>query len=288
VTADSVQGERRMRLRYAGSCRLCGEALPAGREAVYERETKTVRCVECPQLPAEPEPDVAGGSARREYERRKNAREERIRAHHPKLGGLILALSDEPQSTRVWERGAVGEELLAEWLKDLPDTVRVLHDRRIPGSRANIDHIVVAPGGVWVIDAKQYKGAPALHIDGGFLRPRVESLRVGGRDKTKLVEGVRSQVARVTGAVADLDVPCRGGVVLRASRLAAHRRIIHRERHPCSVAASARQADHDRRPGGRRCRCCLRPVRDRIPKNHLTAPSSSRYNNTGSQAERLR
>ena len=212
MTADSVQGERRMRLRYAGSCRLCGEALPAGREAVYERETKTVRCVECPQLPAKPEPDVAGGSARREYERRKNAREERIRAHHPKLGGLILALSDEPQSTRVWERGAVGEELLAEWLKDLPDTVRVLHDRRIPGSRANIDHIVVAPGGVWVIDAKQYKGAPALHIDGGFLRPRVESLRVGGRDKTKLVEGVRSQVARVTGAVADLDVPVVGAL----------------------------------------------------------------------------
>src|SRR6478735_8574681 len=201
-----------MRLRYAGSCRLCGEALPAGREAVYEGETKTVRCVECPQLPAEPEPDVAGRSARREYERRKNARDERIRADHPKLGGLILALSDEPQSTRAWERGAVGEELLAEWLKDLPPTVRVLHDRRIPGSRANIDHIAVAPSGVWVIDAKRYRGTPALRVDGGILRPRVESLRVDGRDKTKLVEGVRSQVARVTHAVADLDVPVIGAL----------------------------------------------------------------------------
>lgn len=199
-----------MRLRYAGTCRLCGEALPAGREAVYERDTKTVRCVECPTHAAEPEPDMAGGSARREYERRKSAREERIRTNHPKLGGLILALSDDPQSTRAWERGAVGEERLAKWLDGLPDTVRVLHDRRIPGSRANIDHIVVPPSGVWVIDAKRYKGTPTLRVEGGILRPRVESLRVGGRDQTKLVDGVQSQVERVTVAVEAMNVPVIG------------------------------------------------------------------------------
>ncbi len=34
----------------------------------------------------------------------------------------------------------------------------MLHDRRIPGSRANIDHIAIATSGVWVIDAKRYKG----------------------------------------------------------------------------------------------------------------------------------
>ncbi|MDO8381833.1 MAG: nuclease-related domain-containing protein, partial [Microbacterium sp.] len=157
------------------------------------------------------EVDVAGGSARREYERRKTGREQRIRANHPKLGGLILALSDDPQSTRAWERGAIGEELLAERLKDLPAGMRVLHDRRVPGSRANIDHIVVSSAGVWVIDAKRYKGKrPELHVEGGILRPRVESLRVGGRDQTKLVDGVASQVERVAGAVADPDVVVRG------------------------------------------------------------------------------
>jgi hypothetical protein len=35
--------------------------------------------------------------------------------------------------------------------------VAVLHDRRIPGSRANIDHIAIAATGVWVIDSKRYK-----------------------------------------------------------------------------------------------------------------------------------
>jgi len=36
-----------------------------------------------------------------------------------------------------------------------PEVV-VLHDRAIPGSRANIDHIGIGPTGVWVIDTKRY------------------------------------------------------------------------------------------------------------------------------------
>jgi hypothetical protein len=177
-------------------------------------ETETQAEIETgrgPKPQSEVDIDVAGGSARREYERRKTGREQRIRAAHPKLGGLILALSDDPQSTRAWERGAIGEELLAERLKDLPSDMRVLHDRRVPGSRANIDHIVVSSAGVWVIDAKRYKGKrPELRVEGGILRPRVESLRVGGRDQTKLVDGVQSQVERVAGVVADPDVVVRG------------------------------------------------------------------------------
>lgn len=229
--SEPLPAEKRMRLRYSGTCRLCATPLPAGQHGIYERETKTVRCVVCPvpaiesdrETEGETEPeieiapdvnndiDVAGGSARREHELRKSAREQRIRASHPKLGGFILALSDEPQTTRAWEQGAIGEELLAERLKDLPADMRVLHDRRVPGSRANIDHIVVSSAGVWVIDAKRYKGKrPELHVEGGILRPRVESLRVGGREQTKLVDGVQSQVEKVAGAVADPDVVVRG------------------------------------------------------------------------------
>jgi len=37
-----------------------------------------------------------------------------------------------------------------------------LHDRRIPPTRANIDHIVIAPTGVYVIDAKNYAGRAQL------------------------------------------------------------------------------------------------------------------------------
>ncbi|MDQ7878494.1 nuclease-related domain-containing protein [Microbacterium sp. QXD-8] len=213
MTLELGPDDKRMRLRYAGTCRLCGQALAAGVEAIYEREMKTVRCIDCTAIKAAPEPGTAGGSARREYERRKDSREQRIRTNHPKLGGLILALSDDPQSTKAWERGAVGEELMARRLADLPDTFRVLHDRRIPGTRANIDHIAIGPSGVWVIDAKRYVDKrPALQVEGGLFRPRVESLRIGGRDGTKLVQGVQSQVARVAAALGD-ELPLVTGVL---------------------------------------------------------------------------
>ena len=210
VTVEPSSDDKRMSLRYAGSCRRCGAQLPAGSVAVYERSSKTVRCIEC-STAARAVAGSAGGSARREHERRKNDREQRVCADHPKLGGLILALTDDPQSTQAWQRGAIGEETMAQGLTDLPDTFRVLHDRRIPRSRANIDHIAIAPSGVWVIDAKRYQGKrPALHVDGGICRPRTESLRVGGRDGTKLVKGVQSQVATVAAALGLPEVPVKG------------------------------------------------------------------------------
>jgi ribosomal protein L34 len=77
----------------------------------------------------------------------------------------------------------------------------VLHDRRIPGSKANIDHIAITGSGIWVIDAKRYKGRPELKVEGGVLRPRVEKLLIGQRDCTKLVDGVLKQVDVVRDVV---------------------------------------------------------------------------------------
>ncbi len=103
------------------------------------------------------ESGAAGASAQREYERRMTRREEQIRTRHPKLGGLILALSDDPQSTKAWASGAKGEVALGARLdKQTSESIAVLHDRRIPGTKANIDHIVVMAGGVFVVDAKRY------------------------------------------------------------------------------------------------------------------------------------
>jgi hypothetical protein len=54
-----------------------------------------------------------------------------------------------------WRRGAAGERATAALLDRLPSrTWAILHDRRVPGSRANIDHLVVGPSGVWVLDSK--------------------------------------------------------------------------------------------------------------------------------------
>ena len=213
---------KQMRLRYAGACRLCGAALPTGTVAIYESETKTVCCVECaieapesgpPELEPpddesySPDSGVAGSSARREYERRKAKDEEKLREKWGRFGGLAVALSDERQPTKAWDRGAIGEERLGARLNAMAAAgVDVLHDRRIPGSKANIDHIAITPRGIWVIDAKRYKGRPELKIEGGILRPRVEKLLVGRRDCTKLVDGVLKQVDVVRDLVGDVPV----------------------------------------------------------------------------------
>jgi len=216
--------DKRMKLRYAGVCRICGTDLPTRGEAIYERSTKTVRCVKCPVLAsADPEDHVAaaatapvavieaggiaGSSARREYERRKTKDEERLRQKWGRLGGIAVALSEEKQSTKAWATGAVGEERLGARLDSLvSDFIAVLHDRRIPGAKANIDHIAITAAGIWVIDAKRYKGRPELKVEGGILRPRVEKIVVGRRDCTKLVDGVLKQIEFVRDVVGDLPV----------------------------------------------------------------------------------
>lgn len=64
-----------------------------------------------------------------------------------------------------------------------------------------------------MIDAKRYVGKrPALRVEGRIIRPRVESLRIGGRDGTKLVQGVQSQVERVTAALGEA-APAATGVL---------------------------------------------------------------------------
>lgn len=63
------------------------------------------------------------------------------------------------RSAELWERGAQGEVEVARALESLPEGWVVLHDLAWPGRpRANLDHVVVGPGGVFVVDAKNWSG----------------------------------------------------------------------------------------------------------------------------------
>ncbi|KRF01536.1 hypothetical protein ASG88_08750 [Nocardioides sp. Soil777] len=63
------------------------------------------------------------------------------------------------RSAELWERGAQGEVEVARALESLPDGWVVLHDLAWPGRpRANLDHVVIGPGGVFVVDAKNWSG----------------------------------------------------------------------------------------------------------------------------------
>jgi hypothetical protein len=66
-----------------------------------------------------------------------------------------------------WRRGADGERRTARLLDRLTrDGYVVFHDLALPGSPANVDHLVIGPTGVFVIDSKQWTGTVRQSADG--------------------------------------------------------------------------------------------------------------------------
>jgi len=57
-----------------------------------------------------------------------------------------------------YAKGAAGEVAVARVLGDLDSDFVVLHDLNMPGSNANVDHLVIGPTGVFMIDAKHWSG----------------------------------------------------------------------------------------------------------------------------------
>lgn len=69
----------------------------------------------------------------------------------------------------MFDKGADGEARTARALSRLGRDWVVLHDVQWPGRRlANIDHVVVGPGGIFVIDTKNWAGR--LTVEGDVLR----------------------------------------------------------------------------------------------------------------------
>jgi hypothetical protein len=215
-------------LRYKDTCSVCGVELPPKTRANYDTDTKRVTCLDCgaandetavppatPPVSADPLPPYrltpasgqAGASAAREYERRHRKREQSIDRRFGRFAGVVKFLVDDPQSTRAWAKGSAGERQLAEALtRRLGDRAVLLHDRKIPRSSANIDHLAIASSGVWIIDAKKYSGKLERRDKGGWFRTDFR-VYVGGRDRTRLVEGLHKQESVVRAALADPAVP---------------------------------------------------------------------------------
>lgn len=198
-------------VKFDGPCSKCGRTLRAREPAVWDRGTRKMSCIECPTAADEvPSPDpidlgTAGRSARDRYDRLMAKRETELEGRWGKrVGGWINRFAAEPQSIAAWGIGAKGEELLANALLAVPGLI-VLHDRRVQGTKGNIDHIVIAPAGVFVVDAKHYQGMIELRNYGWFLRPDWR-LTVGRRDKSKLARDMGWQVDAVTAALTEAGV----------------------------------------------------------------------------------
>jgi hypothetical protein len=169
--------------------------------------------------------DRAGGSAQAEYERRLANHKADLRRRRSTIltvgaafiiVGLFSALSGStvgwmfvllgiaipigvlfttPQSISAWATGAEGEGRTGRFLEPLrAEGFHILHDRRIPGSRANIDHIVIGPPGIFVVETKSFAGSVSI---------RGSDVFVAGRRKTGMIEEVRREALAVQIALAD-------------------------------------------------------------------------------------
>jgi hypothetical protein len=119
------------------------------------------------------------------------------------VAGLGWQLRFRPSpETQAWQHGAKGERRTARLLVPLErHGWAILHDLAIPGSPANINHLAIGPGGVLVIDSKQYRGR--LRLDGYGMLWHGRHLLVSTLCKTRWAA---DQADEVLG-IADLQIP---------------------------------------------------------------------------------
>lgn len=120
---------------------------------------------------------------------------EQSRLAAERVARLKRRLDAAERSTKAWDAGAVGERVVADKLSELvPHGWYVLHDVHWPGRpKANLDHVLVGPGGVVVVDSKNWTGE--VRVASGVLWQ-------GRYARTQAVEGALAQCAAVASVLA--------------------------------------------------------------------------------------
>lgn len=105
----------------------------------------------------------------------------RLQSHVPPRSALARAFGVRPLSSDAhpWYIGAIGERAVGSILSRLPAAWTVFHAVPVGEREADIDHLVVGPGGVFVVNTKNHEGK-----------------RVWVGERTVLVDGAKHPYAR--------------------------------------------------------------------------------------------
>lgn len=119
---------------------------------------------------------------------------EQSRLAAERVARLKRQLDQAERATKAWDAGAVGERVVADKLSELvPRGWYVLHDVHWPGRpKASLDHVLVGPGGVVVVDSKNWTGE--VRVASGVLWQ-------GRYARTQAVEGALAQCAAVASVL---------------------------------------------------------------------------------------
>jgi hypothetical protein len=179
-------GPRKITLRRDEHCVVCARNLSARSHAWWDDVARTVTCLTCATKPAS--------------------------VGHDARPNPVRTISGDARPSNTWMSNAADAARLSARLRtDLAGRAVVLDDRRVPPTKSNIDHLVIAPSGVWIVGAKHHTGKVVHRDIGSFLRTETR-LFVDGHDRTALVAGLDCQVTAVRHAlaVAGIDnVPVR-------------------------------------------------------------------------------
>jgi Nuclease-related domain len=81
----------------------------------------------------------------------------------------------------------------------------------LPGTASHIDHIVVAPSGVWILDTKTWRGK--IEYKSTSVLGTEKRLFVGGKDRTSAVEAIFNLVIPVAQIISDRSIPIMSALV---------------------------------------------------------------------------
>ncbi|CAB4598973.1 MAG: NERD domain-containing protein [Actinobacteria bacterium] len=140
------------------------------------------------------------------------AKAEELRKEYPwrTTFARLLGVHNEE---RAWRLGSKGERKVGATLAKLPPEWRVVHSIEVGEHGADIDHLVVGPGGVFTLNTKNHPGKNLWVAERAFM--------VNGQKtdylKASTFEARRAE--RILSAACGLPVTVRPVIVIAAGRL---------------------------------------------------------------------
>jgi hypothetical protein len=201
---DAAQRPEASRPSAARPGALVGEAVEAHEPSARPRETP-------PHTAQEPfaiRIDWRDVSTRRAGEAvAEQAAKERKAALVRTVAARLLGVHTDE---RAWRIGAAGERKVAARLERLGEAWHVLHAVPVGDRGADIDHVVIGPGGVFTINAKHHPDARVwvggnTFMVNGHRQPYVRNARHEARRASRLLSAAVGSSTEVAGG------DCRGG-----------------------------------------------------------------------------
>lgn len=180
-------------LRHPGHCKLCHRPTVSGEWGWHNPAAPLghrVVCSDCCPRPNRPSSLDRDGSA-------------------IVVGGSsTLRDSGTKRYPTRWRKGATGEYIMYERLtRELRNGERIFPSLSLPGRPSDIDSLVVASSGVWVLDAKRWSGRIKYGSKSLFHFDTRSRLYVDGVDHTSDIAKIDEAVIPIAEIIGDPSVP---------------------------------------------------------------------------------